>query len=495
MADHSRAIFKNTVALALSRSIEGASSIFLSFFVARRLGAAGLGIYSAAIVVYGLIATAAELGTTNFLIREIAKNRSRTSAYMVHLGGATLAASFLVMALARGIVPHLGYSAELRTCVYVVISATIPGTWRMIQEAIFVAHQRVEFITYTTLCSAGLNLSIALFLLHQGRGVISLIVAFIVVQYFVSFCYFLFVNRYLSRLRLDFQFSVLFDLLKGIRAFAGSSILGGLLARPEILILSLFRNDAQIGFYSAALRVVSIWAVIPQTYMTNVYPVLSQYARDADHEASKRMLNRSIKFLFALSLPLAVGIFAAARPITLVLYGPALEPSINALKIMAWTIPLTFVSSVLWRALAASGDQRLVLRAQLIMMFMRFGGGYLMIAWLASLGAAIETSVSLAVFNLMLEYYIWRNGISLRVLQLNWRLCVCALLMGTAIYGFVDRLPLWLIVPFAACLYGVLGLMLKAWTPEDVTLLRGLLPFRKRVAVREMSEELMTKGT
>jgi len=105
-----RLIFKNTAALAASRATESAVSIMLSFFVARRLGASGLGIYSAAIVFFGLIAVASEMGSTNFLIREIAKDRHKTSSYLSHLGTMSFAAALLVIAAARLIVPHLGYT-------------------------------------------------------------------------------------------------------------------------------------------------------------------------------------------------------------------------------------------------------------------------------------------------------------------------------------------------------------------------------------------------
>ena len=74
-----KGILRNTAALAAARVVERSSTVVLSFFVARRLGAAGLGIYSAAMVFFGLISLAAEMGSTNYLVREIAKDRSRTS--------------------------------------------------------------------------------------------------------------------------------------------------------------------------------------------------------------------------------------------------------------------------------------------------------------------------------------------------------------------------------------------------------------------------------
>ncbi len=117
VTNQSREVGKNTVALALSRSIDGCSSILLSFVVARQLGAGGLGIYSAALVFYGLIALASEMGSTNFLIREIARDRTRTSRYLVHLGTIIVVLALFIIAGAAFVIPYLGYSKDLTLCV------------------------------------------------------------------------------------------------------------------------------------------------------------------------------------------------------------------------------------------------------------------------------------------------------------------------------------------------------------------------------------------
>jgi O-antigen/teichoic acid export membrane protein len=70
------AILKNSGFLAGARLIERVANVVLAFFIARKLGAAGLGIYSAALAYYYLVANAGELGVTNLIVREIAKDRA-----------------------------------------------------------------------------------------------------------------------------------------------------------------------------------------------------------------------------------------------------------------------------------------------------------------------------------------------------------------------------------------------------------------------------------
>jgi O-antigen/teichoic acid export membrane protein len=469
-----KGILKNTAALGAARVVERSSTVLLSFFVARSLGAAGLGIYSAAMVFFGLISVAAEMGSTNYLVREIAKDRSRTSPYVIHLGLMTIFISLLAIGISWLVVPHLGYSPALAASVYVVILGAIPGTLKAIQEAVFIAHQKVEFITYSTTISAIVYVSLALYCLRRGYGVVSLVASFAIVQYVVALVYFLFLNRFVARLRCKLSLQFALQMIREIRVFAASSLIAAVAARPEIIILTLFKNDAQIGFYSAALRIVDVWQLVPQTYMTNVYPVLSHAEHVADRNTSRIVLEKSIKYLLAISLPLTAGVIVAARPILTIVYGAGFEPSVQPLRMMAWCVALSSLTSVLWRLLAARNQQHLLLRAQVWVTVARVAGGYGFIAWLGVVGAAISTTLSMLVQNLFMEYYVRRDGTRLGVVRLSWRLCIAALGMGLIAGLVVNLLSFWMVVLVAMTFYGALMVLLRAVSFEEVASLRKI---------------------
>jgi O-antigen/teichoic acid export membrane protein len=480
MMNQPHLIFRNTVALALAKLMEKGANAVLSFFVARYLGASALGVYSAALVFLALISLSAEMGSNTFLVREIARDRARTGAYVVHFGIITVSLSFAVMAVALVIVPHLGYSAELTASLYVIIFSTIPAVLRIIQEAVFLAHQRAAFIVWSTFGGAILNAGGSLVLLHRGHGIVSIVVVYAVVQYVITLFYFGFLNRYICRLRWRFNLQFAWTLISQVKAFTASSILGGLLARPEILILSLFRSDAQIGFYSAALRVVDLWSVIPETYMKNVFPVLS-HAYVTDRPRCQVILDKSIKYLLVISLPLMFGILAVARPVIHLLYGPGFEPAIPVLRVLACCIPLSFLFEFLWRVLAARDQQQLMLRAQIILAAVRLMGGYLLIGWLGSIGAAISAASFVAGLDLLMGLYARRDGTRLHIFRAGWRLSLAALGMGAVAAVLVSRSELWLVAATAGVLYTIMLILLKALSREDLALFRRIWQVRTAV--------------
>jgi O-antigen/teichoic acid export membrane protein len=205
------------------------------------------------------------------------------------------------------------------------------------------------------------------------------------------------------------------------------------------------------------------------------------HAHVSDPSAGHMILHRSIKYLLAISLPLMSGIFVAAQPLVRLLYGDGFEPSVQVVRIMACCIPLSFLFELLWRLLAAHDQQHLMLRAQVMMMLVRVVGGYLLIRSLASLGAGINTCLFLAGSNLLLGIYAQRNGTRLHIYRLAWRLSLAALVTGAVAAILINRSDLWVVALAAASLYGIMVILLKGLSADDLALLRRICQVRTAV--------------
>ena len=118
-----RAVAKNTAVLALARIIERGTTLALLVVVSAKLGADGLGTYSTALAIYGVIAVAGEAGATLFLIRELATDKSRTGSYIVHLSALALAMSLVLTLAAEVLIQHVGYSQAIQQSVSLVLLA------------------------------------------------------------------------------------------------------------------------------------------------------------------------------------------------------------------------------------------------------------------------------------------------------------------------------------------------------------------------------------
>jgi O-antigen/teichoic acid export membrane protein len=176
--------------------------------------------------------------------------------------------------------------------------------------------------------------------------------------------------------------------------------------------------------------------------------------------------------------------FSIADPIIRLLYGPNFAPSVLALQILAWNLPLYCLNGLLWRILVARGEQTSNVRVQVITACTRLASGYALISGFGHLGAALTTLANLLLHNRLLAIYIRRDGSRLHTVLLGWRFAVIALVLASIVYGLLGHVELWIMVPIAVLAYAALALLFRAFSNEDFALFQRLLP--SRVARREL---------
>jgi O-antigen/teichoic acid export membrane protein len=220
-------------------------------------------------------------------------------------------------------------------------------------------------------------------------------------------------------------------------------------------MLSLISTPVEVGYYSAAAKVVEVWQFIPQTYMVNVFPVLSRSYAKGDGRM-KDFAQRSLRYLLLLGLPISAGLFFAARPIIDTLYTDHFEAAIPVLRLLAPTVAIYCIHSVFWRVLAARNQQGTVLRIQVVSLVLRLVGGALLILAFGAVGAAIALPATLAVHTWLLDYAIRQDGTRFHTLRDTWPFLVAAVASGLAV-GVAGhwKLSLFGLIPLGVALYGL----------------------------------------
>lgn len=466
-----RAVFRNTGALASAQIIERVANAVLLFALARALGAEGLGVYAGALAYYALIAVGAELGATTFLVREVSRARERTNEYLVHLGVLAAAACTLVGGVVVAVVPFLGFTPTLATAISLVMAATIPGALNAIQEGVFVAHQKAHIRTVVTFLGALFNVAATLALLASGAGVLAALTVFVVTQYLVAVALLFSVNRWLMPIRGPFSARTARLMLGRMKEFIGSSLLGTLFSRPEIIILTLVASEAEVGYYAGALKVADLFAFLPATFAINLFPVLSR-ARSEGRERTQEIQDKALRFMLTCALPVTAGTLVLAPELVPLAYGDGFEPAVPVLQILAFNLCLYAVFELFWRVLSARDQQGAVLRVQAVTSVTRLGSGFALTAAFGAVGAAVSAVANLVLHDVLLARRLHRDGTRLHLARIVWRPAAAAALMGAVAWIIAARLGVIAAAALAAVLYLVLAVALRALSRSDLELLR-----------------------
>jgi O-antigen/teichoic acid export membrane protein len=298
-----------------------------------------------------------------------------------------------------------------------------------------------------------------------------------------------FLKRYvLGVFTWEFDWSFLVHMLRELKVFAAGALLNALCSQSEVLVLSVTRGETQVGFYSAALKLVTIWSMAPGSYMTAMFPVLSAVFQESRQKAVN-LQNRSLKYLLALALPLTVGMTFAADSIIRLFYGPAFEQSIGTLRLLAWYLPLIFCNNLLWRVLFVRGEQWVVLRVQFITEVLQVLLAVGLTPKFGCLGAAWAVLGGNLAYAACHVHYVRRDKTPLPLFNLGWRFVLASAVMGLSIWLCAPRLHLIVLIPVAAIIYLAMLWMLRAFSSDDVALFRQVLSFSKKsqLAQREIS--------
>jgi len=163
----------------------------------------------------------------------------------------------------------------------------------------------------------------------------------------------------------------------------------------DVLMLGLMSNPEQIGLYGAAYRVLN------QVLVT--YYLLTQvlYPRFARHgvEDRARMLRAHILLpLLGVGILLAVVISVCRRTVLTIMFGHQFLAACPLLLLLAWSIPLDFMTSYLSNAFIAWGMEKKILLCTGISAASNIILNLALIPRYGARGAAINTLLSYAIF-------------------------------------------------------------------------------------------------
>jgi O-antigen/teichoic acid export membrane protein len=471
--DQPRTLAKNTAFLLAAQIVARASGFILAIVITRSLGAAGLGIYATAMAVYSAAQRAGMAGTGTYLVREMAKDPSRAGHLVVHVSAVSLVVTAVLTTGLLLVVPLLGYSGELEQSVMIGVLAIIPRILNAIQSNAFVAWGDTRFQPVVTLFGAVAMISASLAVLVAGGSVVGVVAVFVGIEYLKVLVWYALINRYIVRLRWRVDPRVAVGMFWEMRTFTASSILNAFFSGPEIIILSVLASEREVGYYSATLKLVELWIILPAIFMSNVYPLLARSFHAADARFA-RLQTTSLRLLLATSLPVSLGLAAAAPQIIQAVYGPGFDPSVDQLRLMAANVALFALLEVFWRVLSARDRHGAVVRSQLISIPVRLGAGFLLISQFGALGAALATTIGIGLHVAILIVSARRSGAPFGLAG-SGRTFVAAIGMGAAVWALSAHAPIVVLILAGVVAYVALLAVLRAVQPEDRAMLRQVL--------------------
>lgn len=481
-------------------------SFAFTVFVVRRLGDATFGRYSTALAYVYLFAIFSDLGLGTYMVREIARDRSR----MVELLGNVIVLRLLLsagtVALIVGSAAALGRPGDMLIGVFVAGCMLFAFAIQGPLDSVLIGRERLDYSAVFSVVTQLVFVGLGTLVLLRGLSYVWLLAAQLVSVLAAAALSAIVVRRRLSSggaagepppLSTFFTRLAIRTWPGLVRAALPFGVIGftlGLSYHLDTVLLSTYRSDAEVGWYRAAYNLIFTLTMISHAICLALYPSLTRQ-RASMPQGLVRAYERALQYLFMLSIPIAVGTTILAGPIILTLYREALAPAVVPLRILIWVLPLLFLSEFLGYVVIIADREQRAARALIVSTTCNVLLNLLLIPRFGYLAASVVTVITEAV---LVGQYLWelRGELAgVRRAEVFGKPLLAALVMGFVLLLLemleapLGNQPIWLAVRIAlggAVYAGVLW-ALKALGPEEVRFVTSAL-LRGQASVAEAEE-------
>jgi O-antigen/teichoic acid export membrane protein len=431
--------------------IKRATNLVLFVLIARHLGVLAFGQFSLVYTFYIIFQVSAGFGLANLIAREVAKDKSQLDKYLLNGHVLVLLASLASLTIWILLIHLLGYSQEVIRATYLLGLALIPFNMSKVCEAIFQAFERMQFMTYAFGLANLVKIGLVWLLLSRGHGLMSIIGLLVIIQIAMLLIEWYFIARYFSKPSWAIDLAFCRKLARVSVTFLGIGLFTVVFLRLNVIILSKFCGETEVGLYNAAFQFTYVFMLISMSLKQAVYPVLSR-TYTANQVKFKQYSERSIEFLMSIAVPLAVYFFFLADSILLI-YKRDFIAAAPVMQVLGWMlVPMSF-SRILGGILLASGHQRSNLTITIMNTASLLVLGSVLIYYFGLIGAAVALLAS-HIISFILHYSLVSGKIfCISILRMVWKPGVASLIMAGLLVLIGRDQGLSLLIPATAILY------------------------------------------
>lgn len=453
-------------------------SFLFGVYVVRRLGDDRFGQYSIVLAFVGLFQIFAELGVSQFVMREIARDRTKAASLFWNLVAVRLLlAAVGIIGITIG-AAGIGYSQALVLGVFLYTWTFVLSAIEAPLETLLTAHERFDIVIILTLMGQVGFVLLGVLVLLQGWGFLALVGSGLIAM-LPQVGLALWVVR--RNHYIDFSPQIAPRTWPGLvrsgLPFMFISLSLTISFRFDTVILSKLQPEHVVGWYNVAYGLARSLTFALAGFSVAMVPSLSRtFVRDAAQV--EIWYSRSVKFIALLALPVAVGGMLVADPLVRVLYTEEFLPAARALRIIIWDVPLLLFASFCGNMTTIVGEERSAARIYGASAVANILLNLLFIPRYGYLGASAVT-VATDLVAVVPFYVLLSRKLSLpKMYGAFARILLACLLMGLVVNTLVP-LNLWLAIFGGMGIYAVLVFLLRILHRTEISAIQRVLAMRK----------------
>jgi len=479
LGGRSRLLLSNTLALLCARVIEAGAAIVTLAIIGRYLAEEAFGEYAYAIAIVQLCVPAC-LALEQITTRELARNRDAEGTYL----GALMTSWLLLGVLALGLAGAAGLALRVNSTLLaaVLLAGLSDAAYAAggVFTGVFRAHERMWFVTLTTLVARMTGLILVFLVWKRDAGFLYLFLALGTANTLrlilaAGVCWtgfvrpiFRFHRRLLKTLTRD-------------AAILGGAVLAQIATfRGTVVVLTLLAGKDEAGLYHAAFIMVIQLQVISLAISAAVFPGLSRLVV-TDRKTFAVVYEKGLKALLIIAVPLAVVPFSLSGAIVNLLFGGELSAVAQTLSLAIWAVIPLFLANFCGFTLLACDRQVVITRAWWLCVAISVGLTLALAPRHGAMGAVAGSLIAYVVLAVSLLGSLSREMKTLSLARVFPKPLAAGLAMALVMAHFktASLLSMLGVACVGSVVYGLALLLLRTFTADERDLLKRTV-MRKR---------------
>ncbi len=470
----SQKIAKNTAFLLMASVGQKLLSFVYFTILSYKVGLGGSANYFLATSFTTMFAVFVDLGLSNVLVREVAKNPERAGVLLKNVLAVKALMAAGVIALIALVSYLLGYDGVRGTMIAIAAVVMLLDNIHLVFYAVMRGKQNLRYEAIGVVSGQLITILSGIAFIMLGMPLPFLIVALLLGSTWnVLWSW----NRIKKVFNITPAFSfdktVIRSLLTVTIPFALAGIFSRIYSSIDSVMLSKLTDEASLGWYGVAYKIAFAFQFLPMTFAAALYPAMSAYAGN-DKKQLPGLLEKSIEYLLLIVAPIVTGIVVLAEPLVARLYGDEFSGTVAPLKILMFSLIFAFLYWPAGSLLNATDRQAKNTIIMAITMVVNIVANAFLIPRLGAVGAAYAALLGNIVLCSLAYIATYRLApFSLMALFGRiWRIAAAALTMGFAVTFAAPHVPLVIDVLIGAITYPVAAFAFGAISTKDIAWLR-----------------------
>ncbi len=419
-----------------------------------------------------------DFGIQQYIVKKISEDKSRAKQYFHNFLAVEVILVILVYVSLVAIAWYNQYEPEVFHAILVAgLGVAIHGLVYPFL-AVITSFYDLKKAAFLNLCSSIINVSVIFLTIFYHGGIVALVSQQVMYAVLAVTLYYQFVKKYIGRPEMlkgiiSLDWSLVKKMFKAALPFAVLVGFSTVYNRIDVVIITKMLGYAQTGIYTAAYKFFDLLSFFPAVVSLSLYPLFASLMSEKKIPDVRQTLERYLRFMVAVALPMAVGGMLLARPIIVLLAGEDFADAAPVLSVLVWAPAVLYIYIVV-NSLVISQLTKFAIGITAANVAVNIIGNIILLPRVGIMGAAIMTLVSEILQGIFYFYFVRKKITDFAFFSLIWKPIIASIIMAVVVW-YARALPFVVVVVAGAITYVVVLGLFRFFKKEDITFIKMVL--------------------